>query len=102
MAEQLFISMTQESFKRLLQQIFREEIEKISTPKHTPEYKTRQQTSAKLGISLPTLDSYVKLGHIRGLKVGTRIRFEDADIQAAAKEIPSIKYSRRGKRNGKR
>lgn len=43
-------------------------------------YITRHEAAKRLGISLPTLDSRVKDGTIKGYRVGNRTRFRLAEI----------------------
>lgn len=56
---------------------------------------TRQETAKLLKISLPTLDSWTNAGLIKAKRVGTRVRYVYSDVEAAIKDLPNIKYSRR-------
>ena len=47
-----------------------------------------------LGISLPTLHTWTKEGVIPGVRIGNTVRYRSEEIQAAMKDIRSIKYSR--------
>lgn len=61
----------------------------------TSKLLTRQETAKLLKISLPTLDGWTNAGLIKAKRVGTRVRYVYADIEAAIKDMPNIKYSRR-------
>lgn len=56
---------------------------------------TRQETAKLLKISLPTLDNWTNTGLIKAKRIGTRVRYVYTDVEAAIKDMPSIKYSRR-------
>lgn len=56
---------------------------------------TRQETARLLKISLPTLDDWTKTGVIKAKRIGTRIRYAHCDVEAAIKDLPNLKYSRR-------
>lgn len=59
-----------------------------------PKLYTRTEAAEMLHISLPTLNSYTKLGLIRATRTGTRVLYSEVDLKEALKEIPS-KLSRR-------
>jgi hypothetical protein len=61
----------------------------------TNKLLTRQATARLLKISLPTLDDWTKTGVIKAKRIGTRIRYNYCDVEAAIKDLPTIKYSRR-------
>lgn len=67
-----------------------------SLPKDkTPEYLTRKETAEMLGVSLPTLHSYVKKGFISAQRVGEKtVRFRKEDVEKALNAIEPIKYRR--------
>ena len=48
---------------------------------------SRQETAEILGISLVTLDSYIKAGFIDAFRLGHRIRFKHSDILQALTKI---------------
>lgn len=86
-----------------VRQLFRQELEQFFTsrPPVLPtsaasieELYTRQITAHKLKISLPTLDDYTRRGIIRGCRVGRRVLYRPEDVEAALKEINSVKYQR--------
>jgi len=65
------------------------ELSKLQLDSAAPTQKqffSRQETAEMLGISLVTLDSYVKRGFIIAFRVGFKVRFNYTDIlQALAK-----------------
>lgn len=61
----------------------------------TDKLLTRQETARLLKISLPTLDDWTKTGVIKAKRIGTRIRYAYRDVEAAIKDLPNLKYSRR-------
>ena len=67
-----------------------------SLPKDkTPEYLTRRQTAKMLGISLPTLHSYVKKGFLTAHRVGEKtVRFKKEDVEKALNAVEPMKYRR--------
>lgn len=61
----------------------------------TPEYLTRKEAAEILGVSLPTLRSYVKKGFITAQRIGEKtVRFRKEDVMAALNSIEPIKYRR--------
>ena len=67
-----------------------------SLPKDkTPEYLTRKETAEMLGVSLPTLHSYVKKGYLTAHRVGEKtVRFRREDVEKALNAVEPIKYRR--------
>lgn len=66
-----------------------------TTTRVTDKLLTRQETARLLKISLPTLDDWTKTGVIKAKRIGTRIRYAHCDVEAAIKDMPNLKYSRR-------
>ena len=71
-----------------LKEIIREEVSKVSSteppqPQKEPKYITRQETAALLGISLPTLRSYVTKGIIPSYTIGRRVLFKIHEVEAS-------------------
>lgn len=61
----------------------------------TPEYLTRKETAEMLGVSLPTLHSYVKKGYLTAHRVGEKtVRFKREDVEKALNAVEPIKYRR--------
>lgn len=65
-------------------------------PQHT-QFLTRAEAATMLHLTLPTLHAYTKSGVIKGRKVGRRVLYSEEDIKAAVQDIPTLKYSRRGR-----
>jgi excisionase family DNA binding protein len=42
---------------------------------------TRQEASAYLRVSMPTLERWKRFGHLRGRKIGSRILYSLADLR---------------------
>lgn len=60
-----------------------------------PDHKhTRKETADLFGISLPTLDKYIKLGFIQSEHFGRRIYFSTSAIKIASEMIVQAKYLR--------
>jgi len=64
------------------------ELSKITTePTAQKQFLTRQETAEILGISLVTLDSYVKSGFISAYRLGHKVRFKYNDVLKALTKI---------------
>ena len=65
------------------------ELSKVSIPESPAQkqFFSRQETAEMLGISLVTLDSYVKAGFINAFRLGYKIRFKHSDILLALTKI---------------
>ena len=44
------------------------------------QFLSRQETAKILGISLVTLDNYVKAGYVSAFRLGYKVRFKYADV----------------------
>jgi excisionase family DNA binding protein len=60
----------------------------------SPELITRKETAHLLGISLPTLNEWTKNGILPAQRIGTRIRYNRADVYNSLKEVETLKYRR--------
>jgi hypothetical protein len=58
------------------------------------KYLTRKETATRLRITLPTLNTYTKIGYLKGARFGYRVLYLEEDVQAAIKDIPIRKYGR--------
>ena len=91
-----------DDLKSTIQCIVADEIQNALTtltdsfPKDTtPEYLTRKETAEMLGVSLPTLHSYVKKGYLPAHRVGEKtVRFKREDVEKALSAVEPIKYRR--------
>lgn len=59
--------------------------------KEKDPFLTRKQTASLLKISLPTLTSYVKKGHIPVHRIGSRVLFEKNEVLKAINKIQITK-----------
>lgn len=85
----------QDSFRTIVQN----EVQKIvsgltTTPEPSPELITRKETSEILGISLPTLHQWTVSGVIPAQRIGTRIRYNRAEVYNSLKNVETLKYRR--------
>ncbi len=64
----------------------------------SPEYRTRQETSKKLHVSLPTLHRFDKEGILTARKIGGRVLYLQSDIEKAINQGQNLKYQRTGSR----
>ena len=69
-------------------------IENLPTPTTAPELITRKETAQILGISLPTLNDWTKIGILPAQRIGTRIRYKRTDVYNSLKEVETLKYRR--------
>ena len=70
-------------------------ISEIMPKDTTPEYLSRKETAEMLGVSLPTLNSYVKKGYLTAHRVGEKtIRFRKEDVENALNAVEPMKYRR--------
>ena len=54
-----------------------------------PRFLSRKEAAKLLQITLPTLHVWTRRGLVKGNKIGTRVLYAEADIQAALVEIPA-------------
>ena len=57
------------------------EFSKQFTPKEPEVWLSRKNVSELLGISLPTIHEWGKLGILKPYKIGTRVRYRQSDIE---------------------
>ena len=62
-------------------------IEQAVRPPHAPKLLTRKATALFLGISLPTLHEWTMAGKITANRIGTRVRYYQADVEAALTQV---------------
>ena len=84
-----------ESFKSIVQS----EVQKIvlgltTSPEPAPELITRKETALIYGISLVTLNEWTKTGIVPAQRIGTRIRYNRADVYNSLKDVETLKYRR--------
>ena len=89
----ILTSLDQNEFKNLISQTVSNAVQlELSKVSHseTPTQKqffSRQETAQMLGISIVTLDSYIKAGFINAFRLGYKIRFKHSDIMQALTKI---------------
>jgi len=84
----------QDSIKTTVKNEVERIIGNLPTPTTAPELITRKETAEILGISLPTLNNWTKTGIIPAQRIGTRVRYQRANVYASLKDIETLKYKR--------
>lgn len=79
--------------------IVHNEVQKIVSglnppPEPAPELITRKETAVILGISLPTLHQWTVSGILPAQRIGTRVRYNRANVYASLKDVETLKYRR--------
>ena len=82
--------------RAMISDVVAEQLQKqqVPTEKEPLKILTRHETARMLGISLPTLHVWTKDGSIQGVRIGSRVRYRLTDVEAALKNIESIKRKR--------
>jgi excisionase family DNA binding protein len=88
-------SIALKDFETLIRDCVKSELKNYS-PEQPPEteYITRKQAAAFLGISLPTLNDWSKQGIIPSYRIGSRVRYKKAEVEASLSKVQSVKYRR--------
>lgn len=89
-------NLTQDDLTAIIRNAVRDELAGVQ-PEQKPAFLTRAEAATMLHLTLPTLHAYTKSGVIKGRKVGRRVLYSEEDIKAAVQDIPTLKYSRRGR-----
>lgn len=97
--EIILSGITFDELKEGIKCIVQSEIQKIVSgltpaPEPAPELITRKETAHILGISLPTLNEWTKNGTLPAQRIGTRVRYQRANVYASLKDIETLKYKR--------
>lgn len=96
----LFTGISFEQLQDSIRTTVKNEVERIignlptSTSPTPPELITRKETIDILGISYPTLNEWTKNGIIPAQRIGTRVRYNRANVYASLKNIETLKYRR--------
>jgi excisionase family DNA binding protein len=53
----------------------------------SPDYITRKEAADVLGISLHTLNAWIKEGKVPAFRIGSRVRFKRSDVESSLKKI---------------
>lgn len=81
----------EELAKAIAQKLKPEILTKVVDGTKDEIFLTRKETSLKLNISLPTLNSYTKRGIIIGYRVGARVLYRNSELETA---LSKINYSK--------
>ena len=78
--ERVLIAMDMKSFKQVLNEVFKSD----SDPKIVPELQadriSKTQAAKYIGVTLPTLGKYIKLGKFKKYTVGNRVFLLKSEI----------------------
>ena len=82
----------QQEFRRIVKETLREVLTEnnftqASKAEPQKQFLSRHEAAAMLGISLVTLDNYVKSGFISAFRLGHRVRFKYDDVLKALTKI---------------
>jgi len=100
MTNEIILSgITFEQLQNSFRSIVKNEVEQIiknlpTSQEPTPELITRKETAHILGISLPTLNEWTKNGTLPAQRIGTRVRYQRANVYASLKDVETLKYRR--------
>jgi uncharacterized membrane protein len=67
----------------------------ITEPTKEQELITRKETAKILGVSLPTLDNWSKLGILKSYKIATRVRYNRDEVLGLFQTNQIAKFGRR-------
>jgi len=94
----IFTGISLEQLQDSIRTTVKDEVDRIignlPTPTTVPELITRKETAQILGISLVTLNEWTKNGTLPAQRIGTRIRYQRANVYASLKDIETLKYRR--------
>ena len=100
MTNEIILSgITFEQLQNSFRSIVKNEVEQIiknlpTSQESAPELITRKETAHILGISLPTLNEWTKNGTLPAQRIGTRVRYQRANVYASLKDVETLKYRR--------
>lgn len=84
-----------EAIRKVVAMEVRSALEQKEPKETADEYLTRKETAEMLGVSLPTLHSYVNKGYIKAHRLGEKtIRFKKEDVQYAINAVEPMRYRR--------
>lgn len=90
----IIIPLTEEEFQQQITEAIIRAMATFAPAKTETEYMSRNETAAKLSITLPTLNEYTKAGRIKGYKIGRRVLYRKDEVEAALIAIEPLKYRR--------
>ena len=100
MSNEIILSgITFEQLQNSFRSIVKNEVEQIiknlpTSQEPAPELITRKETALIYGISLVTLNEWTKTGIVPAQRIGTRIRYNRADVYNSLKDVETLKYRR--------
>ncbi len=82
----------EEDLRLMIEGIVVNEVAKISfklgdNEEKDPVFITRNETAKILGVSLVTLNEWIKKGIVPALRIGSRVRFDKKDVYNALSKI---------------
>jgi excisionase family DNA binding protein len=96
MKQQIFSTYSDSELSTIISNAVESTISRLlKSQQKDPELLTRMQVTQILGISLPTLDEYTKIGLIPAFRIGTRIRYKKEDVYNALNDLSKIKHQRK-------
>jgi excisionase family DNA binding protein len=91
MERQILISLTPEELKTIVSEAVRSELSSLASKTGTHntklEFLSRKETASLLGVSLVTLNTWVKDGKINAHRIGSSVRFKSDEIVSSLKKI---------------
>jgi excisionase family DNA binding protein len=87
-----------EELENIIKECIKTEIQKAVKPPKAEDEEvllTRKEAAHLLGISLPTLTAYCKIGTITSYRMGPLIRFKKSQLLNSLQEVRSLKYLRK-------
>jgi excisionase family DNA binding protein len=89
--QQIIAGVVREAVSKELQSIT---LQTNSPTKETDTYLTRKEVCELFKISLPTLNTYTKVGIIKAKRLGRSVRYRRKDIEAALEDVRSQKHKK--------
>jgi excisionase family DNA binding protein len=92
-----FLSLCEsQEFKEVLKSTIIQALnEREVPPEPTPIFHTKKEAAKYLRISLPTLDSYIRMGFLEASRIGDRVLISQEAINKALKAMPTWKYKQK-------
>jgi len=75
--------------------LIRNEIKQITTPSTETKYIDRKEVCELLNLSLSSVDKYAREGVFPSYKIGGKVKFKKAEIEASLTNIHQAKYQRK-------
>ncbi|UPT67166.1 MAG: helix-turn-helix domain-containing protein [Sphingobacteriales bacterium JAD_PAG50586_3] len=78
-----------DEIRAIVQECIRDELEIFFNNSKDPpksEFITRNETASILGISLPTLSAWTKVGTVPAYRIGSRVRYKRNEVEDSLKK----------------